>query len=80
MFNYNDYNRKGIPKHPDCIYLTNSLMIAKQYGANAVKKRGGFPFIFKVVVNQKNLTWDDDAFYLLFWLFSIQIRPNLFVI
>lgn len=63
MFNYNDYGRKGKPKHPECIYLTDDLENAKRYAANAVKHNGGFPIIIEVEVNTDALTWDDDAFY-----------------
>lgn len=63
MFNYNDYGRKGEPKHPDCIYLTNDLENAKRYSANAVKHNKGFPVVMKVEVETDALTWDDDAFY-----------------
>ena len=63
MFQYTDYNRKGQPKHPDCVYLTNTLENAQRYGANGIRKQGGFPIIMEVEVNEDNLTWDDDAFY-----------------
>lgn len=63
MFNYNDYGRKGEPKHPECIYLTDDLTDAQRYSANAVKHNEGFPVVLKVKVNSEDLTWDDDAFY-----------------
>jgi hypothetical protein len=63
MFNYNDYGRKGEPKHPECVYLTNDLEDALKYGANAVKHNGGFPVIIEMEVSTDALTWDDDAFY-----------------
>lgn len=63
MFNYNDYGRKGEPKHPECVYLTDELEDALRYGANAVKHNGGFPVILEVEVSTEALTWDDDAFY-----------------
>jgi hypothetical protein len=63
MFVYNDYNRKGKPKHQDCVYLTNSLSSGKRYAANAVKNKSGFPIVLKVLVSEDSLTWDDDAFY-----------------
>lgn len=63
MFNYNDYGRKGEPKHPDCVYLTNDLENATRYSTNSVKHNGGFPFIVEVEVSTSALTWDDDAFY-----------------
>lgn len=63
MFNYNDYGRKGEPKHPDCVYLTNDLENAIRYSTNSVKHNGGFPFVVEVEVDTSSLTWDDDAFY-----------------
>lgn len=63
MFNYNDYGRKGEPKHPECIYLTDDLTDALRYSANAVKHNEGFPVVLKVKVDSDDLTWDDDAFY-----------------
>jgi len=63
MFNYNDYGRKGEPKHPECIYLTNDLENATRYANNSVKHNGGFPLILEVEVDSDALSWDDDAFY-----------------
>lgn len=63
MFDYRDYNRKGLSKHPDSVYLTNSLLVSKNYSKNSTKKQGGFPIVLKVSVDEELLTWDDDALY-----------------
>lgn len=63
MFNYNDYGRKGEPKHADSVYLTNDLENAQRYATNAVKHNGGFPIVIESEVLEEALSWDDDAFY-----------------
>lgn len=63
MFNYNDYGRKGEPKHADSVYLTNDLENAQRYAANAVKHNSGFPIVIESEVLEEALSWDDDAFY-----------------
>jgi hypothetical protein len=63
MFNYNDYGRKGEPKHADSIYLTDDLDAGIRYASNAVKHNDGFPVVLEMEVNESALSWDDDAFY-----------------
>jgi hypothetical protein len=63
QFNYVDYGRKGVPKHPNAVYLTDDLPTAIRYADNAAKKNGGFPMVVRVKVKEDNMSWDDDAFY-----------------
>ncbi len=64
VYKYINYNRKGKPKHPDSVYLTNSVDKCIEYANQAVKNLGGFPIVLKVSADESALTWDDDSFYM----------------